>query len=183
MIRPWGGGVVTKSCLTLSTPWTIALQALLSMGFPRQEYWSGLPFPSPGDLPQPGIEPEFPALVGGFSTDWTTKEAQKVLHHSVVFSCVRLFGIPWTAACQASLSMGFYTSLRRLERIVIPFSRGSSQLRDRTQVSCIAGGFFTIWDMRGSWGHYTKWIKSEEDKYYTITLIYEILKRKSKTRS
>ena len=39
------------------TPWTLAHQALLSMGFPRQEYWSGLPFPSPGDLPDPGIKP------------------------------------------------------------------------------------------------------------------------------
>ena len=44
-----------------STPWTIARQAPLSMGFSRQEYWSGLPFPSPGDLPDSGIEPEFPA--------------------------------------------------------------------------------------------------------------------------
>ena len=42
------------------TPWTIALQHPLSMGFPRQEYWSGLPFPSPGDLPDPGIEPRSP---------------------------------------------------------------------------------------------------------------------------
>ena len=39
------------------TPWTVAYQAPLSMGFSRQEYWSGLPLPSPGDLPNPGIEP------------------------------------------------------------------------------------------------------------------------------
>ena len=44
------------------TPWTIACQAPLSMVFSRQEYWSGLPFPSPGDLPDPGIEPWSPAL-------------------------------------------------------------------------------------------------------------------------
>ena len=44
------------------TPWTAACQAPLSMGFSRQEYWSGLPFPSPGDLPDPGIEPRSPAL-------------------------------------------------------------------------------------------------------------------------
>ena len=43
-------------------PWTVARQVPLSMGFSRQEYWSRLPFPSPGDLPDPGIEPEFPAL-------------------------------------------------------------------------------------------------------------------------
>ena len=50
------------------TPWTIARQATLSVGFPRQEYWSGLPFPSPGDLPDPGVEPVSPALAGGFFT-------------------------------------------------------------------------------------------------------------------
>ena len=50
-----GGGLVTKLCLTLVTPWTVARQARLSMGFSRQEQWSGLPFPSPGDLPNPGI--------------------------------------------------------------------------------------------------------------------------------
>ena len=43
-------------------PWTVAHQAPLSMGFPMQEYWSGLPFPSPGDLPNPGTEPESPAM-------------------------------------------------------------------------------------------------------------------------
>ena len=53
---------VTQSCPTLATPWTVARQIPLSMGFPRQEYWSGLPFPSPGDLPNPGIKPMSPAL-------------------------------------------------------------------------------------------------------------------------
>ena len=43
-----------------ATPWTVAYQAPLSMGFSRQEYWNGLPFPSPGDLPDPGIEPGSP---------------------------------------------------------------------------------------------------------------------------
>ena len=57
-----GGGLVTKSCLTLVTPWTISCQAPLSMGFPRQEYWSGLPFLSPGYLPTSGTEPGLPAL-------------------------------------------------------------------------------------------------------------------------
>ena len=45
-----------------ATPWTVAYQASPSMGFSRQEYWSGLPFPSPGDLPDSGIEPGSPAL-------------------------------------------------------------------------------------------------------------------------
>ena len=56
------GGLVTKLCPTLVTPWTVACQAPLSMGFSRQEYWSGLPFLSPGDLPDPGIELGSPAL-------------------------------------------------------------------------------------------------------------------------
>ena len=58
----YGDGLVAKSCQTLVTLWTVAYQAALSMGFSRQEYWSGLPFPSPGDLPNPGNEPASPAL-------------------------------------------------------------------------------------------------------------------------
>ena len=54
----------------LTTPWTAAYQAPPSMGFSRQEYWSGLPFPSPGDLPDPGIEPGSPA----FQADALTAE-------------------------------------------------------------------------------------------------------------
>ena len=53
------------NCVRLfATPWTVAHQAPLSMGFPRQEYWSGLPFPFPGDLPTPGIKRGPPALAG-----------------------------------------------------------------------------------------------------------------------
>ena len=65
-IRYFGGGLVAKLCPTLVTPWTVTCQAPLSMGFSRQEYWSGLPFPSPGDLPDPGIEPRSPALQANF---------------------------------------------------------------------------------------------------------------------
>ena len=55
------------SCVLLfTTLWTVARQASLSMGFFRQEYWSGLPFPTPGDLPDPRIKPTSPALAGGF---------------------------------------------------------------------------------------------------------------------
>ena len=60
------------------TPWTVAHQAPLSMGFPRQEYWSGLPCPPPGDLPNLGTEPASllsPALAGGFFTTSATWEA------------------------------------------------------------------------------------------------------------
>ena len=56
---------VTRSCPTLATPWTVTCQAPLSMGFSRQEYWNGLAFSSPGDLPDPGIKPTTPALASG----------------------------------------------------------------------------------------------------------------------
>ena len=57
-----GGGLVAQSCPTVCNPWTVIHQAPLSIGFPRQEYWSGLPFPSARNLPNPGIEPGSPAL-------------------------------------------------------------------------------------------------------------------------
>ena len=56
------GDLVSKSCLTLTTSWTVARQAPLPMGFSRQEYWSGLPFPAPGDPPNPQIKPGSCAL-------------------------------------------------------------------------------------------------------------------------
>ena len=63
--------LVAQSCPTLRVPWTVACQAPLSMEFSRQDYYSGLPFPTPGDLPDPGIEPTSlasPALAVGFFT-------------------------------------------------------------------------------------------------------------------
>ena len=63
-----------------ATPWTVACYASPSMGFSRQEYWSGLPFPSPEDIPDPGMEPtslESPALAGGF---FTTEPLGKPYH-------------------------------------------------------------------------------------------------------
>ena len=62
-------------------------------------------------------------------------------------SCVQLFVTPWTVACQVPLFMGIL-QVRILEWIAMPFSRGSSQPRDQTQVSCIAGRFFSIWATR-----------------------------------
>ena len=70
------------SCVQLfATPWTVAPQAPLSMGFPRQACWSGVPFPSPGDLPDPGIELTSlvsSALVAGFSSIY-----------AISYSCVK----------------------------------------------------------------------------------------------
>ena len=97
-------------------PWTVAFQATLSMGFPRQEYWSGLPFPSSGHLPNPGIKPASPALAGGFFTSsttfgkpyiWLTKRknyyksifffASLISTYTVVYPCSFL---PVTTSCQ-----------------------------------------------------------------------------------
>ena len=61
--------LVTQSCPALCDPLDCVVhQAPLSVGFPRQEYWSELPCPSPGDLPNPGTEPGFPAFADGFLT-------------------------------------------------------------------------------------------------------------------
>ena len=104
---------------------TVAHQIPLSKGFSRQEYWNGLPCPSPGDLPDPGIEPmtlRSPALAGGFFTTSATWEAPRntywknknnfyfLKYHDggalVAKSCVTLVS-PWTVVLQAPLSMGF----------------------------------------------------------------------------
>ena len=70
-----------------ATLWTIALQVPLSMGFPRQEYQRGLPFPSPGDLPDPGVERTSLALVDGFfTTEPLRKPARCMLCHKISFN-------------------------------------------------------------------------------------------------
>ena len=69
----------------LVIPQTVAHQVLQSMGFSRQEYWSGVPFPPPGDLPDPGIKPSrcvSPALASGFFTNCATWEALYVIYES-----------------------------------------------------------------------------------------------------
>ena len=77
------------------------------------------------------------------SSDWTPLRCVCVC----VCVCVALFATPWTAACQAPCVHGMHQG-RRLEWVDISFSRGSSQPRDQTWVSCIAGRFFAIWDTR-----------------------------------
>ena len=94
------------------TPWTVARQAPLSIEFSREEYWSRLPFPSPGDFPDPGTEPRSPAL-------------QAILYQLIQQGSPRI--LKWEA---------------------YPFSIGSSQPRNQTGASCIAGGFFASWATR-----------------------------------
>ena len=108
-----------------ATLWTVAHQALRSMGFPRQEYWSGLPFPSPGDLPKLGIKPVSPTAPAGgrwigrwILYYWAYWEAPGKVHEFISSSLssiqslsrVRLFATPWIAAYKASLSITKYRS-------------------------------------------------------------------------
>ena len=68
-----------------ATPGTVARQAPLSMGFPRQEHWSGLPFPSLGDLPRPGIKPASPACIGRWILyHWATREAYDIASYFII---------------------------------------------------------------------------------------------------
>ena len=93
------------------TLWTVAHQALLSIGFSRKEYQSGLSCPPPGDLPDPGVELTVlttPALAGGFFTTSATREApcmRACMHPKSLQLCVQLFATLWTVALQAPLSM------------------------------------------------------------------------------
>ena len=127
----WSSSVVSDS----ATPWTVAHQASPSMGFSWQEYWSRLPFPSPGDLPNTGIKPRSPALQADALTLWATKEVQ--------IGLVKWKSRPALCNPMDSRVHGILQA-RILELwVAFPFSRRSSQAKDRTQVSHIAGGFFT----------------------------------------
>ena len=85
--------VIAQSCPTLCDPWTIAHQAFLSTGFPRQEYWNGKTFSSLADLPNPGIEPRVSCIADRFFTVWATSLTQpfqsKVLFHAE--TCTLMF--------------------------------------------------------------------------------------------
>ena len=101
-----------------ATPWAVTHQAPLSMEFFKQEYWSGLPFPTPVDGPNPGIKPvslASPALAGEFFTTSATWEAPNSLRFSSVqsLSHVQLLATPWTAAHQASMNTSFKFLLGR----------------------------------------------------------------------
>ena len=100
-----GGGLVAKMCPTLVTSWMVAFQASLSMGFSRQEYWSWLPFPSPGDLPDPRIEPGSPAFQADSLPTWLPDNTYCVIfksHHKSNVLCIRSFVLSLSSA-QTSL--------------------------------------------------------------------------------
>ena len=129
------------------TPWTVALQAPLSMGFSKQEYWIVLPFPSPGDLPDPGIELMSPALADGFYNIEPPGKPMIILvsftkegkYNSFIYVCVK---VKVTQSCPTLCNPMDYIvhgiiQARKLEWVAFPFSR------DQTQVSRIGGRFST----------------------------------------
>ena len=127
------------------TLWTVAYKAPLSMEFSRQEYWSGLPFPFPGDLPNPGIKTGSPALQAdalpseppGKSMRRHSSLKVKVL---VAQSCPTLRD-PMDCSPPGS-SVHEIFQARILAWVAISFSRGSSQPRDQTWISHVLGRFF-----------------------------------------
>ena len=115
----------------LVTLWTVAHQAPLSMGFSRQEYWSGFPYPPPGDLLDPRIEstsPVSPALAGGF---FTSAAATKSLQ-SCPTLCNPIDGSPPGSPVPGILQA------RTLEWVAISFSRASSQAWDQACIPCVS---------------------------------------------
>ena len=88
-----------------ATPWTVAYQAPLSMGFSRQEYWSGVPLPSPGDLPDPGMEPRSPALHADAlpSEPPGTSDVSSQLQFCHLFPAIERMGFPCASEGKASL--------------------------------------------------------------------------------
>ena len=114
-------------------PWTVARQAPLSVEFSRQEYWSELPFPSPGALPNPGIKPGSPTL----QADSLPSEPPRKLSITAksLQSCPTLCD-PRDHSLPGSSVHGI-SQARILEWVAIPFFRGSSRPRDWTCISCI----------------------------------------------
>ena len=106
-----------------ATLWTVAHQAPLFRGFSRQEYWSGLPCPSPGDLSNPGMELATPESLGLQAASLLSEPLKKPISYDESVSCSVMFN---------------FLQLH-----------GSSQPRDWTQVFHIAGRFFTIWATQG----------------------------------
>ena len=114
---------------SFATPWTVAHQAPLPMGFFRQEYWSGLPFPSPGDLPNPGIKPVFPALAGGF---FTTEPPGKLYYP---FNVHRIYSyVPSFISTISDMCTYFSLAWQRLIRFIDIFKEPTSFFTESTFV-------------------------------------------------
>ena len=137
--------LVSQSCPTLCNPMDSTGSSV--MEFSRQEYWSGLPCPPPGDLPNPGIKSRSPTLqADSLPSEPPGKPWPYVQFSSVAQSCLTLWD-PIDSSPPGSFLPEFLQE-RILQWVAISFSRESSQPRDQIQVSRIAGGFFTRWATR-----------------------------------
>ena len=140
----WSGVKSLSRVRLFATPRTVAYQDPQSMGFFRQEYWSRLLFPSPGDPPDPGTEPGSPTMqADALPSEPPGEPSSVVVVVSVTQSCLTLFE-PMDSSMPGSSVHGMLQA-RILEWTAILFSRGSSWPRDWTRASCVAGRFFTIW--------------------------------------
>ena len=122
---PVKGKVKSLSRVRLfATQWTVAYQAPPSMGFFRQEYWSGLPFPAPGGLPNPGIEPRFPRIEGRHFNLWATSEAQNppIFHLALLLYLRTTYSHPSRAPVLLHPSRGWCPGL--LDRCASPGNSG-----------------------------------------------------------
>ena len=134
-----------ESCPTLCDPKDCSPPGSSVHGFSRQEYWSGLPFPTPGVLPNPGIRPVSlvsPALAGRFLSLAPPGKSFSRKVKVLVAQLNPTLCDPMDYSPPGFSVPGIFQA-RILEWGAIPFSRGPSCPRDQTQVSCIAGGFFT----------------------------------------
>ena len=137
------------------TLWTVAHQAPLSMEFPRQESWSGLPFPFLGDLPDPGIEPRGPTFAGGFFTSWANREALCALYlYNNYNTCYAALSRPfvsdrlWPHKLQPARFLSPWASPGKNTGVgchALLQGIFSIQGSDGTQVSRFAGGYICLW--------------------------------------
>ena len=133
-----------------ATPWTVAFQAPPPMEYSRQDYWSGLPFPSPGHLPDPGIEPRSPALQADTLSSELPGKPHKMKGKLKIECCscsdtkLSLTICNPVDCSPPGSSIHEILQERILEWVAISFSRGSSRPRDRTPVSCIPGRCFNL---------------------------------------
>ena len=131
--------LVAKLCQAISTPWTVDCQAPLSIVFPRYDYWSVLPFPSPGDLPNPGIDLGSlmsPALAGGFVTTSNAWEAQGLLCTKSLQSCLTLCDPLYDSLPGSSVHGILQASI--LEWVAMTSFRGSPQQMAWTCISYVS---------------------------------------------
>ena len=144
-------------------PWTVACQASLSMGFSRQEHWSGLPCPLPGDLPDPGIEPGSPALQadslplshwGSLSRQSGVLKSQKKMHRQQQMRVIH-----WPSKRTVS-----FLKLRMMSSLLL-----SDNLR-LNRILCIRNIPYMSVQQRGEWGSGTSLLRNTEMFTYYLTL-------------